>query len=466
VPLLDVETAGIIALPKVQRVSNSCVRQGDQPVFIEKRRRVYYALQSIPPSMQEAMGKVRFVQSLKTGDHATAERRASILKVQWLSQLAKARKGTGVAVASDAEFWRKAIAEAPENQQEVLRDTLADEARERVDRAAARQGITDTRDPRYQELPELQEATRFVQIATGQLLPFDAHLDDWIATFREEPKTSAMKRADVMEFAQQFLFVQDVTRKGVQQWVNKLSSSGLAAPTISRKLAKVRGYWTYLGSIQAVPEDDTSFEKLSLPRGSARASNGRPVRTAFTATEVVHLLHLAEQREDTTLATLIRLGMYTGARIEELCSVKFEDVRANHFEVVDSKSQAGCRTVPIHSLLKPVLDRLVAAARTRKNDPYIIGGQRGDQYNIRSGALGKRFGYLKRAAGHGEELVFHSLRKTVATLLENAGVPEGIAADILGHEKKTLSYGLYSSGSSMQRKREAIEKLVYPGASL
>jgi hypothetical protein len=41
-------------------------------------------------------------------------------------------------------------------------------------------------------------------------------------------------------------------------------------------------------------------------------------------------------------------------------------------------------------------------------------------------------------------------------------VPVGIAADILGHEKKTLSYGLYSSGSSMQRKREAIEKLVYP----
>ena len=45
-------------------------------------------------------------------------------------------------------------------------------------------------------------------------------------------------------------------------------------------------------------------------------------------------------------------------------------------------------------------------------------------------------------------------------------MPEGVAADILGHKKKTLSYGLYSAVSSMQRKREAIEKLVYPGASL
>ena len=54
----------------------------------------------------------------------------------------------------------------------------------------------------------------------------------------------------------------------------------------------------------------------------------------------------------------------------------------------------------------------------------------------------------------------------MATLLENAGVPKDITADILRREKKTLSYGLYSSGSSMHRPLEAIEKLVYPGASL
>ena len=83
------------------------------------------------------------------------------------------------------------------------------------------------------------------------------------------------------------------------------------------------------------------------------------------------------------------------------------------------------------------------AAATRPDDPYLIGGQKADKYNDRSGAIGSRFSRLKTAAGYGEELVFHSLRKTVATLVENAGVPEGIAADILGHEKKTLSYGLY-----------------------
>ena len=45
--------------------------------------------------------------------------------------------------------------------------------------------------------------------------------------------------------------------------------------------------------------------------------------------------------------------------------------------------------------------------------------------------------------------------------LDQAGVQESIAADILGHEKKTITYGLYSEGSSMTQKIEAIEKINY-----
>jgi len=40
-------------------------------------------------------------------------------------------------------------------------------------------------------------------------------------------------------------------------------------------------------------------------------------------------------------------------------------------------------------------------------------------------------------------------------------LPPLIAADILGHEKKTMSYGLYSSGSSHKQKAEAIAKVTY-----
>jgi hypothetical protein len=37
-------------------------------------------------------------------------------------------------------------------------------------------------------------------------------------------------------------------------------------------------------------------------------------------------------------------------------------------------------------------------------------------------------------------------------------VPEGVTADILGDEKNTITYGLYSGGASMQTKREALDR--------
>jgi len=47
------------------------------------------------------------------------------------------------------------------------------------------------------------------------------------------------------------------------------------------------------------------------------------------------------------------------------------------------------------------------------------------------------------------------------TILENAGAPENVVADIVGHEKTTMTYGLYSGGVSLAVKREVLEKLAY-----
>jgi hypothetical protein len=46
-------------------------------------------------------------------------------------------------------------------------------------------------------------------------------------------------------------------------------------------------------------------------------------------------------------------------------------------------------------------------------------------------------------------------------MLENAGVAESVAADLLGHQKRTMTYGLYSGGTSLNIKRAALEKVKY-----
>lgn len=58
-------------------------------------------------------------------------------------------------------------------------------------------------------------------------------------------------------------------------------------------------------------------------------------------------------------------------------------------------------------------------------------------------------------------LVFHSIRHTVVTMLEEAGVMEATVASITGHSYPTMTFGLYSGGVSLARKAEALAKLAY-----
>lgn len=111
----------------------------------------------------------------------------------------------------------------------------------------------------------------------------------------------------------------------------------------------------------------------------------------------------------------------------------------------------------------PVLVPILRKAAANHKDEYVIAGLNIDARGERGKALGKRFGRMKTDMGFkGRDKVFHSIRKTVGTLFEQAEVVEGIASDILGHEKKTITYGLYSGGTSLAQKRKAVHRLNYP----
>ncbi len=197
-----------------------------------------------------------------------------------------------------------------------------------------------------------------------------------------------------------------------------------------------------------VPETEEPFSKLDVARQNKRAEP-RLARQPFEPSDLHKLLAGATEREDAELADLIRLAMWTGCRIEELCALKIADVNGDSFRVREAKSAAGVRVVPIHPELQQTMARLTAETK----DGYVLSGLSFNKYQDRSNAIGKRFGRLRTALGFGPELVFHSIRKTVVTILENAGVSENVVADIVGHEKPRITYGLYSGGATLEVKR-------------
>lgn len=415
-------------------------------MYLQRRGRKWLALHDVPADMQARLGRRRFVQSLGTEDYSEAKALGALLEAKWRVQIQAAREAASP--DSLAAGLRAALRKAASQGERDLVSMV-------IDDHAARLFPGALDDPEMEDTPEYHEAGRFVALAHGQMVPLGEHLAEYISTLKVEAKTVAIRRANLEKFCKLFPTIDDVQRRGVQEWINSQAKAGAATGTIKSALSDARSYWRYLHSIEAVREDHHPFDRLTLP--GMPKGNGKNERKPFTAGEVARLLEEARRRKDGQLADLIELGMYTGARIEELCALMVENVTANSFKITDAKTPAGQREIPIHSKLAPTMARLVAAS----TDGYVLVGLRADQYGDRHNALGSQFSRLKTALGFGKQHVFHSIRKTVATLLENAGVSENIAADILGHKKRTMSYGLYSGGTSLAMKREAIEKLDY-----
>ena len=408
------------------------------PKYLQKRRRRWYAILEIPLSLRGYFGKPRFVQSLGTESQTVAEVRVHSVISEWKSWIDAARKGDK-SFDADVVLWRK--------EREKLRKAgvPAKEAEEALFNIAV-----DSVDP--------DRGVELLHTSSGKWIRLSAHIDEYIASLKglNAPKTIDMKRSDIKRFAKQFDYAHDVTKRGMIDWVENdlIAQQGLSAPTCNRIVSAIRGYWEHLERHKDL-QIAGPFKGIVPNRKTAQRQSGKQIqkRSHFIPEDYRKLM--AECAGDPQLSDLIRLGAYTGCRIEELCSLTLEKVRDEKFVIEDAKTDAGWRTVPNH----PHIAQTVARLRETSTDGYLLSGLSFNKYGDRSNAIGKRFGRLKSKCGYGSSLVFHSFRKGVATQLETAGVPENVTARLLGHEFHTMSYGLYSGGVSLEVLRCAILKL-------
>lgn len=394
----------------------------------KKPRQTWYAVLNVPRDVQRKVGKKRFRVALKTRDPKVAERLAAPLVAQWKAQIAEARTGVKH-TENDARFWREVLQKAKTPEERLI-------AEDRLRDHVFMEGLDDT-DP---------EAQRFYGEALGTLTRTTEHLDEWIGSLQVKDKTANMRRATVERLAAKFPMLSNVGRREVRRWVTDLIGEGLASATVQRMMTDCRMYWRYLETIEAVPEDSAPFDRLGL-------KVKRSARQPWTPEELVKLHRAAGE---TSLADLIKLAMYSGARLGELVSLKTDDVADDHFTITEAKTDAGQREVPIHREIAQTVARLVDQSK----DGYLLpvsGKHRAD-------TMSKAFQRLRKAEGHEgkQDKVFHSIRNTVITMLERAGVPEGTVQDIVGHERSTLTGGTYSGKSTLEMKADALARISYP----
>jgi integrase len=423
--------------------------------YIEKRRQLWYATLKVPAHLHGTVGCAKFLKSLGTSDKRKAADLARPFIVQWKKRIKDAERETpgllDEALALKAELL---LAKQEDAKEEDPHDANA---------AFNFLELLEVRTRALEKDQGADAADQYWKVVTGKATPTSPYVSTWEASIcRLEQKTQDQMKKDVQRLTARFQTVESITPAAVREWVKALTrgDEGLSRASIKRMGGAWRSFWTHLLHEDAAPEGPSPFAKVEEMAPALKAPRGQVSGwVPFPAPDVCKLVQAAKDREDHELADLITLGAFTGARIEELCSLKVVDVGTASFHIRDAKTQAGVREVPIHTALTPLVKRLKEAS----TDGYILAGLTLNKYGDRSNAIGKRFGRLKTAMGYGPQHVFHSLRKTLVTLLEDSGVSENLAADIVGHEKPRITYGLYSAGASLKTKTTALALVQYLG---
>jgi integrase len=210
-----------------------------------------------------------------------------------------------------------------------------------------------------------------------------------------------------------------------------------------------------------------------------RRGDADDVEKAFTDEELQRLFGpefaaLRERKPEKYWVPLV--GLFRGARVEEVAGLMAEDVRqvegawaieVRPNELRKLKTAASRRMVPMHSELEALGFLGYVEERGKRGGgplfPELAAAKNGP-----GDAASKAFAYWRKRVGVGtagegrSPKSFHSFRHALSARLEDAGV-EQYAIDVLGGWRNpTRSTGVYGGKRiAMAALREAIEKLDF-----
>ncbi|EIW7481145.1 TPA: site-specific integrase [Vibrio parahaemolyticus] len=159
------------------------------------------------------------------------------------------------------------------------------------------------------------------------------------------------------------------------------------------------------------------------------------------------------------------LGLFTGARLNELCQLYRQDIyKKDGIWVINIddklkgqrlKNNTSRRLIPIHEkLLELGFIEYINSVQHERVFPALK--EERDGFGT---AASKWFGRFKTKLGFGRGHDFHSFRHTVATQLKNAEVSSLLAAELLGHAQNSITYDRYGKSVSIKKLQKVINNI-------
>lgn len=429
---------------------------------LQKVGKTWYARVRVPRTLEKYVGQTHLRKSLRTGDKAVANRLKHGPVGSMKAELAQLRSNPTERAAhgisfTDALQWKaslKAAEQADDDRQAaVIRDLIHEKAGE------------------HERLHGTAKAVKWhrAAIITSDTLP--DLMAQWLAAsdYRESTKAGHRKAlSEVLAFVENDHAVPaDITLKIALKFLDSnLTQRGLAHATIGDRLISLGGFWQWMASREVVPQ---GFNPWAGHKVSKEKNKGRsPTKRTYTDSELQRLIAgnatVSAWPTYAYLPDLVVLGLFSGARIDELCSLTAQVIHQSKgyytLHIADSKTKAGIRYVVVtHAAPSAVLKRRLKGLKgAAPIFPELIAG--GLDSKLSSSAV-KAYGRYRRACDVPDGTDFHSFRRNVITVLESAGVGQVPIARFVGHKVGTMAGDTYSAGGTTANALATSRKVRY-----
>lgn len=297
------------------------------------------------------------------------------------------------------------------------------------------------------------------------------NVEQWLAYWLDEVIAPAVEAGDLKPATARYY------RSHVEQWLTPhLGAHRLneLAPRHVRELhaamrkagksdAMIRNSHATLRKAMKVALSDGRLRRDPLAGVSAPTPKDR---YRILTAEQAGVLFACASADPRTLAR-VHVAILGGLRQGEALALRWEDVTDTHISVktsitrvdgklthVTPKTRAGVREVPMAPALKASLE----AWRERSVTGYVFHGFRGPEA-IEGAERDHRAWKAALEAAKLPAVPLHGARGTCATLLQAAGVPPRVVADILGQANVVVALEHYSHSDDGQR-TDALGKLA------
>ncbi|TFH87938.1 hypothetical protein EQG41_03200 [Billgrantia azerbaijanica] len=424
---------------------------------LRQRGNVWFIQKRLSPTLAKHLGKKILQQSTRTGDLDEACRIRDRVLAD-LNDLEDQLKGE----ASQRQ-QRRMFLDARHYLRETATSLVSTDPRDPV-------GLSDVMDP--EKLPKIeQDAFRSVHegnIPDRYRLSLRGALEDWTESPVVERKPSTVSKNTLAasllldHLGEEDIAIGSISRTMVKDFITAQLGHGKTRQTVANYLSGLSALWHHA---------EYSMEEELTSKNPFKGHHLKPKETVqsydqFTRADVEAIFAATEESQG-IYRLLPRLGFYTGARIDELCSLKVTDIIQRQgiwcLAIREGKNSNATREVPLHPEIKaPVLDQLRDGKASGREYLFMEAEATKRSDGKKSPKFSQWFSRLmaKTIVRGDRKLGFHSFRTTAITIMGDAGQREEVIVWVTGHERGlTTANKVYNRGPTFKTRLDAVETI-------